>query len=62
MFEPELRLDFAVNEVEGADIDGSRGLADRDVVTSIYGLRKKLQNDEFTKIFDWRNQRIGDLD
>mmetsp|Transcript_5264 Transcript_5264/g.8277 ORF Transcript_5264/g.8277 Transcript_5264/m.8277 type:complete len:161 (+) Transcript_5264:700-1182(+) len=62
MFEPESRLDYAGNEVEGADIDGTRSLADRDVAMSIYGLRKKLRTDEFMKIFDSRNPRIGDLD
>ena len=37
-------------------------LADRDVVASIWNLRKTLHNDDFVRVFDKQNRFIGDLD
>ncbi|KAL7528893.1 hypothetical protein ACHAWF_002753, partial [Thalassiosira exigua] len=60
-FTREARTDYDGNAVEGEEIDG-RVTADRDVARSIYNLRKKLQNEDFKKVFDSRNRFIGDLD
>lgn len=62
MFERESRTDYDGNLVEGEQIDPKKVLADRDMAASIYGLRKKLQNDDFMKVFDKRNRFIGDVD
>ena len=35
-------------------------LADRDVLASVYNLRKALQNEDYKKIFDKRNRFIGE--
>lgn len=40
----------------------SSSLADRDVASSIYNLRKLLRTEDFMKVFDSRNRFIGDLD
>lgn len=42
--------------------DESKRLANRDVAASIYNLRKKLQTEDFRRVFDSRNRRIGDID
>lgn len=70
MFVREARTDYDGNVIvvqgceegeENMDKVGSV-LADRDVVASIWNLRKTLQNEDFNKVFDSRNRFIGDLD
>mmetsp|Transcript_36154 Transcript_36154/g.75991 ORF Transcript_36154/g.75991 Transcript_36154/m.75991 type:complete len:271 (+) Transcript_36154:57-869(+) len=58
MFEKEKHFDYDGNETDG----DTSTLADRDVASSIYNLRKKLQNEDFRKVFDSRNRFIGDVD
>lgn len=58
MFAQEARMDFDGNLVEGE----GNSLAERDVGASIYNLRKKLQNEDFRRVFDSRNRFIGEVD
>jgi len=60
MFKKEARTDFDGNLVDN-EVDG-RALADRDVASSIYNLRKSLQTDDFRRVFDSRNRFIGEVD
>jgi len=58
MFEKENHVDY-----DGNETDGDNGKwANRDVASSIYNLRKKLQTEDFRKVFDSKNWFIGDLD
>lgn len=61
MFESESGRDYDGNVVEGADLNANK-VAERDIAMGIYNLRKKLQTEDFFKVFDKRNRRIGDLD
>mmetsp|Transcript_34584 Transcript_34584/g.83871 ORF Transcript_34584/g.83871 Transcript_34584/m.83871 type:complete len:202 (-) Transcript_34584:574-1179(-) len=45
------------NEIEDK---GDDPFADRDVAASIFNLRKKMQTDDYMKIFDKRNRFIGE--
>mmetsp|Transcript_33985 Transcript_33985/g.64692 ORF Transcript_33985/g.64692 Transcript_33985/m.64692 type:complete len:283 (+) Transcript_33985:111-959(+) len=58
MFEKEKYNDYDGNETYG----DTGTLANRDVAGSIYNLRKKLQTEDFRKVFDSKNWLIGDLD
>jgi len=63
MFSKESHLDYAGKPIDDQTIDKvGTVLADRDVVASIWNLRKTLQNDDFARVFDKRNRFIGDLD
>lgn len=63
MFSKESHLDYAGKPIDDQTIDKvGTVLADRDVVASIWNLRKTLQNDDFACVFDKRNRFIGDLD
>ena len=60
-------MDYDGNTDEDATNDDGTGktsssLADRDVASSIYNLRKMLRNEDFMKVFDSRNRFIGELD
>ena len=66
-FREEATLDYDGNTDEDATNDDGTGktsssLADRDVASSIYNLRKMLRNEDFMKVFDSRNRFIGELD
>lgn len=63
-FQTEARTDFDGNVVQVVNNgDGNNnGLAERDLVASIYNLRKALRNEDFTKVFDSRNRFIGEVD
>ena len=63
MFSKESHLDYAGKSIDDQTIDKvGTVLADRDVVASIWNLRKTLQNEDFARVFDKRNRFIGDLD
>lgn len=63
MFSKESHLDYAGKPIDDQTIDKvGTVLADRDVVASIWNLRKTLQNEDFARVFDKRNRFIGDLD
>lgn len=59
MFDKEKGEDYDGNEV---DPDLQRALAERDIASSIYNMRKYLQNEDFRKVFDSRNRFIGDVE
>ncbi len=63
-FRQEVTLDYDGNTSSSEDgkPSSSSSLADRDVASSIYNLRRLLRNDDFMKVFDSRNRFIGDLD
>ena len=62
-FRQEATLDYDGNtSASEEETSSSSSLADRDVASSIYNLRKLLRNDDFMKVFDSRNRFIGDLD
>ena len=67
-FREEATLDYDGNTDEDATNEDGTGkttsssLADRDVASSIYNLRKMLRNEDFMKVFDSRNRFIGELD
>jgi hypothetical protein len=66
-FQTEARTDFDGNVVQVVNNDDGNdnlknGLAERDLVASIYNLRKALRNEDFTKVFDSRNRFIGEVD
>lgn len=60
MFEREDREDFDGNVVPATT--DARTIADRDMAAGIFGLRRKLQTEDFFKVFNPRNRFIGDLD
>lgn len=64
MFSKESHYDYSGNIIEDDPTMDKIGtvLADRDVVASIWNLRKTLHNDDFVRVFDKRNRFIGDLD
>jgi hypothetical protein len=67
MFSKESQYDYSGNIIEDDDPTTTMDkigtvLADRDVVASIWNLRKTLHNDDFVRVFDKRNRFIGDLD
>jgi len=59
MFDNEARIDYDGNVVEE---EKTNTLAGRDVGASIYNLRKKLQTEDFKKVFNQKNFFIGDMD
>jgi len=60
MFEKEARMDYDGNLVDPNA--SSSGLDDKDVARSIYNLRKRLQNDDFRRVFDDKNRFIGEVE
>ena len=61
-FQEEATLDYDGNTTAEESSSSTSTLADRDVASSIYNLRKMLQNEDFRKVFDSRNRFIGELD
>jgi len=59
MFDNESETDYDGNVVEGKK---KNTLAERDVGASIYNLRKKMQTEDFLKVFNRKQYLIGDLD